>query len=286
MDILALPTWPSLPATTISLLVLLCQPIATLAFVVVLSYNYKWCKRLRTTYPALWQAAINLHAVLTESCQLLLLVIMPINTAAVIELLLETGQREAIKGEDAAYWIQAFVVLSLAYHYLIIRAVDWVEEWVLLQGEMERRLHQQWQGGPLVITRNVLVSLWRYVGGTRHKRSSPSSKVTTDDDGAGRKKARPFENEAALIRRIQKLRHLDLAGPERVRRAIYQHTTPLPPSAPEPKRVSIQPENAQQRKDLPTPPDSNEAREKKRVQWAPDVIVVSPSGVERRLSLP
>lgn len=265
MDFLNLSTWPSLPATISPFANLTLQPLAVLVFAVLLSLSYRYCKTLLNNSPKLRQMAINLHAVLTESCQLLLLVIAPINTAAVVETVLSMMETESIFALNMGYWIQAFVVMSLIYHHAALNAVDRVETWILLDGPAEKKQQRQRQGAPLIITRNILLSIRRHINKRRNQNPKKAAKDAITRTRP--KKTTPFANRAALLTQIARLQYLDLPDLEVFPPISNRHAPTLPPAVPRSNTISRnQRGQRQQTKDLPNPPDSNEARKTKRVK--------------------
>ena len=266
---------PSLPIDTISFLDFISQPIAVLIIVTLISLSYKRCKTLNVS-PATRQLFIDSHAVATELCQLLLVVLAPFNTAPVIKAIILLVVGNHITAAKAALHIQVLVVGSLLFHSSTIMMVDMIEGWVLLGRVFDAREYQ-----PFFITKICVVSLWRYLT----KRTTPQLPEISMPGHDIRALENRMEYRRAFHARLAKLYHLDLAGPDSFQfQCVHAYKLSLI-SAPTPMLAASSKAQRHAFKELPTPPDSNELRETKRVKWAPTVTVFSPSGNERRGSV-
>lgn len=269
--------------TLTSILSLILLPIAVIALATTIIFSYQKCKRIEFS-PATNQRLINAHALATEGCQLLLVILGLSQTAAVVKEAIHMVARGSISTSTAACSLAAFVPLSFAYHRTAIEAVDMVEGWMVLGGTA-----QPYHRRPFVLTRNCLVSLLRKFRAGRRERCTKS---TRRDSIAGFETLESALKDAIVIRaairrRLARLQYLDLAGVERSQWTGSSHgidTISMEVMAE--RVVSGQRDEKYQETELPTPPDSDQSKESKRVKWADSITVFSPSGAERRFSSP
>jgi hypothetical protein len=270
------PAIPSLTTDVMPISEFIFQPIAILAIVIFASISYKRCRTLDVS-PETRQLFINFHAVTTELCQLVLVILAPLKTTPVIsEIILLVGGNHITAGK-AALIIQILVVSSLLFHSAAIVMVDIVEGWILLGNGADSLDYQLF-----LITRNCLVSLWRHFT----KRTTPEPPELLMPRHVIQALEIRRQNRAALHTRLAKLYHLDLAGSHNFRGwSLHAYKLSIV-AAPTPMLTPSRKAQRHAFEDLPTPPDSNELRETRRVNWAPTVTVFSSSGVERRGSMP
>jgi hypothetical protein len=252
-------------------------PLAVLALVTLISFSYRRAKDLHFS-PATRQFLINVHALATEGCQLALVVIAVTDTAFCIETYIDYVGRRVVPATKAAILLEMFVLSSLIFHYGAICSVDFIEGRVLLGAT---GVAYQWQ--PFVVTRSLISSMVQKSRNGRLFRHNASRK--TD---AHRALTDHVIQKVLTRTHPRKLDYLDLAIPEPVRRAAATNHQPLTLKGDNSSGSdrSVQQPGKHLTEDLLTPPDSNQLKDTKKVKWAPTISILSPTGVERRMSLP
>ena len=220
--------------------------------------------------PAKKQRLIDIHALATESCQLLLVLLTVTDTACVVGSIVKLSLKGDISTTNAAFLIEAAVVGSFAIHAVAIFAVDLIEGRILL-GTWTHSY--KWQ--PFVLTRRCIS-----VGGEDERMQQP---------GRGMECVEESHSREDMNYRMAKLNYLDLASLNQMQksRKVTTHSRiPVIGTATTSGCSSTRSATSHRVGELPTPPDSDQLKETKRVKWAPTITVVSPSGFERRMSLP
>lgn len=248
-------------------------PLTVLALVVLISLSYKKAKQLQLS-PAKKQQLINTHALATEFCQLFLVVSLFIDTTSIIEKFVQFSLSGVISTTKAALLIEAAVVAKFAIQGLAVLAVDLIEGRILLE---TWRHPYQWQ--PFVLTRR-----WLSGGGKTRLQQRRGIKKNVDK----RAPEQPFSNlKMDMDYRRVKLNYLDLACVNRVQQNSKlqpQHGISTFGTYSKQDRSSTSSETDNRSADLPTPPDSVQSTEGKRVKWAPTTTNYSPEN-EQRMSL-
>ena len=260
-----------------ALLQFITLPLAVLGFVTLISLSYQKATRLNVS-PAIQQFLINIHAIATEGCQLALVVIAITNTKSCIETYIDMVGRRVVSSTKAATMIELFVLLSLFLHKVAIYAVDLIEAWILLG---DTTAAHKWQ--PLILTKSLIFSILQKRRNKRlrqqnARRKADATRIIKDH----------VVSKALTRPRPSKLDYLDLAIPEPVRQAAEtDHQPPILRSDNSSRSDrSLQQLGKHLTEDVLTPPDSNQLKDTERVKWAPTISVLSPTGVERRMSLP
>lgn len=258
-------------------------PFALLALAVLLSISFRLLINVHLT-PRQGQLLTTIHAFATEGVQLLLAILCFFNSALYVYATLdfnENGEVSITRSQDIVL-VALAAVGSIALHIIAIYAVDVIEGRILLG----RWIHP-YERQPFILTIVWLFPEMRPATQRHVLRRERQEHATRAD-------FEPYDDETVTA--MERLQYLDLALSPTQRRKWErsQHQFALARSASTSTAIpntSSAPTNFHhQAAGLPlTPPDSGQVTTTtgpKSDTSTPTITVLSPSGVERRVSLP